>query len=139
MKLEKFMCEVTKALLKGERVGQWEYNGDILISTNGYVGMIVPKHKYIFNGEVSSRCTFIPLEWQEHPLRLTNLQEVKGRTVYRLLKSKEEDFEVLIDEKYMGYFDKDPQFYSISPTSPVIVTEDNMPCGIIMPIKRGDK
>lgn len=139
MKLEKFMCEVTKALLKGERVGQWEYNGDILISTDEHVGMIVPKHKYIFNGEVSSRCTFIPPDWEQHPLRVSNLQEVSGKVVFRVLRSNTEGFEVLINEKYMRYFDKVPQFYSISPTSPVIVTEHNVLCGIIMSAERGDK
>lgn len=36
MKLEKFMCEVTKALVKDKRVMFWEYGDKVVISNDGY-------------------------------------------------------------------------------------------------------
>lgn len=47
MKLEKFMCEVTKALVKDKRVMFWEYGDKVVISHDGYFAMIIPKIRNI--------------------------------------------------------------------------------------------
>ena len=48
MKLEKFMCEVTKALVKDKRVMFWEYDDKVVISHDGYFAMFILNARTIF-------------------------------------------------------------------------------------------
>ena len=48
MKIEKFMTEATKALVRDKRVLFWEYGDKVVISNNGYFAMIIPKQINIF-------------------------------------------------------------------------------------------
>ena len=51
MKIEKYMVETTKALLKEKRVMFWNYEDSVVISNDGYFAMVVPREKFIFNAE----------------------------------------------------------------------------------------
>lgn len=55
MKLEKFMCDVTKALVKGDRVAFRRCGNDrLFITVNGYFGIIIPEDVNIFRHAILS-------------------------------------------------------------------------------------
>ena len=134
MKLEKFMCEVTKALVKDKRVMFLEYGDKVVISQDGYFAMIIPKTRNIFNGEISKSCP-VPYAWYSHKLTDTGqLKEINKTTVHIFETDKGEKIQV--NEKHLNYFDtRSAEFYG-EQKSPVFVSEDGgkTPCGIIMPI-----
>ena len=134
MKLEKFMCEVTKALVRDKRVMFWEYGDKAVISQDGYFAMIIPKIRNIFNREFSN-CYKIPYDWYAHKLADTGqLRKIGKTTVYIFETDKGE--KVQVNEKYLNYFDRRlAEFYG-EPNAAVFVSEDGgkTPCGIIMPI-----
>ena len=134
MKLEKFMCEVTKALVRDKRVMFLEYGDKVVISHNGYFAMIIPKTRNIFNREFPNGYQ-IPYDWYSHKLTDTGqLRKIGGTTVYIFETDKGE--KVQVNEKYLNYFDsRFAEFYG-EQKSPVFVSEDGgkTPCGIIMPI-----
>lgn len=134
MKLEKFMCEVTKALVKDKRVMFWEYGDKVVISHDGYFAMIIPKIRNIFNREFSN-CYKIPYDWYAHKLKDTRqLRKIGGTTVY--IFETDEGKIIQVNEKYMNYFDlRFAEFYGEQGTA-IFVSEDGgkTPCGIIMPI-----
>lgn len=134
MKLEKFMCEVTKALVRDKRVMFCEYGDKLVISPNGYLAMIIPKTRNIFNREISKSCP-VPYDWYSHKLTDTGqLRKIGKTTVYIFETDKGE--KVQVNEKYLNYFDsRFAEFYG-EQKSPVFVSEDGgtTPCGIIMPI-----
>ena len=135
MKLEKFMCEVTKALVRDKRVMFCEYGDKLVISPNGYFAMIIQKTRNIFNGEIYKNCP-VPYDWYSHKLTDTGqLKKIDKTTVHIFETDKGE--KVQVNEKYLDYFD--PQFSEFygEQKSPVFVSEDGgkTPCGIIMPIE----
>ena len=134
MKLEKFMCEVTKKLLKENKVMFWEYGDKVVISHDGYFAMIIPKTRNIFNRELSN-CYQIPYDWYAHKLTDTGqLRKIGKATVHIFETDKGE--KVKINEKYLNYFDlRFAEFYGEQGTA-IFVSEDGgkTPCGIIMPI-----
>ena len=135
MKLEKFMCEVTKALVRDERVAFLEYGDKVVISHNWYFAMIIPKTRNIFNGEISKSCP-VPYDWYSHKLTDTGqLKKIDKTTVHIFETDKGE--KVQVNEKYLNYFD--PQFAEFygEQGRAVFVSEDGgeTPCGIIMTIK----
>lgn len=82
MKLEKFMCEVTKALVKDKRVMFWEYGDKVVISHDGYFAMIIPKIRNVFNRELSN-CYQIPYDLYAHKLTDTwQLRKIGKTTVH---------------------------------------------------------
>ena len=134
MKLEKFMCEVTKAILKDKKVLFWEYGDRIVITHNLFFAMIISKQINIFNHEFSKNNP-IPCDWNSRKLKdtlLSTMIDKKLVHIFFFFKGKK----VYINEKYLNYFDKCPEFYGNSPKTPVFVSEDGgkNPCGIIMPI-----
>ena len=135
MKLEKFMCEVTKALVRDKRVVFCEYGDKVVISHNGYFAMIIPKTRNIFNGEISKSCP-VPYDWYSHKLTDTGqLKKIDKTTVHIFETDKGE--KVQVNEKYLNYFDpRFAEFYGERGTA-IFVSEDGgkTPCGIIMPIK----
>ena len=134
MKLEKFMCEVTKALVKDKRVMFWEYEDKVVISHNGYFAMIIPKIRNVFNREFS-KFYQIPYDWYAHKLLDTGqLKKIDKTTVHIFETDKGE--KVQVNEKYLNYFDEYAEFYG-EQNATVFVSEDGgkTPCGIIMPIK----
>ena len=138
MKLENFMTEVTKALVKDKRVLFWEYGDKVVISYNGYFAMIIPKQRNIFNHEISKNHP-IPCEWNAHKLKDTLLSTMIDKTTVHIFET-EKDKKVQINEKYLNYFDRCAEFYGEYKT-PVFISEDGgkNPCGMIMPIvNRGE-
>lgn len=139
MKLEKFMCEVTKALVKDKRVIFWEYGDKVVISHDRYLAMIIPKTRNIFNGEISKNCP-VPYDWYSHKLTDTGqLKKIDKTTVHIFETDKCEKIQV--NEKHLNYFDsRFAEFYG-EQNAAVFVSEDGgkTPCGIIMPIRERKK
>ena len=134
MKLEKFMCEVTKALVKDKRVMFCEYGDKLVISPNGCFAMIIPKTRNIFNGEISKSCP-VPYDWYSHKLTDTGQLKKIGKETVNIFETDKGE-KVQVNEKYLNYFDsRFAEFYG-EQKSPVFVSEDGgkTPCGIIMPI-----
>ena len=135
MKLEKFMCEVTKALVKDKRVMFWEYGDKVIISHDGYFAMIIPNIRNIFNRDPHNGYQ-IPYDWYAHKLKDTwQLKKIGKETVHVFETDKGEKIQV--NEKYLNYFDtRSAEFYGEQGTA-IFVSEDGgkTPCGIIMPIK----
>lgn len=134
MKLEKFMCEVTKALVRDKRVVFWEYVDKVVISPNGCFAMIIPKTRNIFNGETSKSCP-VPYDWYSHKLTDTGQLKKIDKTIARIFETDKGE-KVQVNEKYLNYFDsRFAEFYG-EQNAAVIVSEDGgkTPCGIIMPI-----
>lgn len=132
MKLEKFMTEVTKAILKDKNVVFWEYGDRVVITHDGFFAMIIPKIRNIFDYEFSKGSP-IPSDWDAHKLKGTpELKKIEKKTV-RILETEKGE-KVQVDEKYLNYFNEDADFYGNSPKSPVYVEENGVLCGMIMPI-----
>lgn len=139
MKLEKFMCEVTKALVKDKRVMFWEYGDKVVISHDGYFAMIIPKIRNIFNRELSN-CYQIPYDWYAHKLKDTGQLRKIGETTFHIFETDKGE-KIQVNEKYLNYFDKRfAEFYG-EQNKAVFVSEDGgkTPCGIIMPIRERKK
>lgn len=141
MKIEKYMVETTKALVKEKKVMFWEYEDSIVISNDGCFAMFVPREKFIFNAELKG--TFmgmIPHDWGSHEMRNTDTFEQRGKKLCRVLKSPVGGWETLIDEKFLKYFDvhTDIKFYQPYEKAAVVVTEGGKLCAIIMPIVKSE-
>ena len=135
MKLEKFMCEVTKALVRDKRVMFCEYGDKLVISPDGCFAMIIPKTRNIFNGEISKSCP-VPYDWYSHKLTDTLLSTMIGKTTVHIFETDKGE-KVQVNEKYLNYFDpRFAEFYGEQGTA-IFVSEDGgkTPCGIIMLIK----
>ena len=133
MKIEKFMCDVTKALVRDKRVLFWEYGDKVVISHNGYFAMIIPKQRNIFNHEISKGSP-IPCDWNANKLKDTEQLRKIGKTTVHIFETENGE-KVQIDEKFLNYFDVCAEFYGKYKTA-VVVSEDGgkNPCGVIMPI-----
>lgn len=134
MKLEKFMCEVTKELVRDKRVMFCEYGDKLVISHNGYFAMIIPKTRNIFNVEISKSCP-VPYAWYSHKLTDTGQLKKIDKTIAHIFETDKGE-KIQVNEKYLNYFDtRSAEFYGEQRTT-VFVSEDGgkTPCGIIMPI-----
>ena len=139
MKLEKFMCEVTKALVKDKRVMFWEYGDKVVISHDGSFAMIIPKTRNIFNREFSN-CYKIPYDWYTHKLKDTWQLKKIGKTTVHIFETDKGE-KIQVNQKYLNYFDlRFAEFYG-EQNAAVFVSEDGgkTPCGIIMPIRERKK
>lgn len=137
MKIEKYMVETTKALLKEKRVMFWNYEDSIVISNDGCFAMFVPREKFIFNAEPKGTFTgMVPRDWQCHEMRYTDTFEQCGKTLCRVLESPAGGWKTLIDEKFLKYFDMNTnvKFYQPYEKAAVVATEGVKLCAIIMPI-----
>lgn len=137
MKIEKYMVETTKALLKEKRVMFWNYEDSVVVSNDGYFAMFVPREKFIFNAEPHVTFTgMLPRDWECHEMRNTDTFEQSGKKLCRVLESVSEKWKTLIDEKFLKYFDtnKSIKFYQPYEKAAVVVTEGGKLCAIIMPI-----
>lgn len=141
MKIEKYMVETTKALVKEKKVMFWEYEDSIVISNDGCFAMFVPREKFIFNAEPHGTFTGrIPHDWESHEMRNTDTFEQRGKKLCRVLKSPVGGCKTLIDEKFLKYFDvyTDIKFYQPYEKAAVVVTEGGKLCAIIMPIVKSE-
>lgn len=141
MKLEKFMLETAKALLKEKKVMFWEYEDSVVISNDGCFAMLVPREKFIFNAEPKGTLIgMLPRDWHYHEMRYTDTCEQCGKKLCRVLESPEGGWETLINEKFLKYFDIDTsvKFYQPYEKAAVVVTEGGKLCAIIMPIVKSE-
>lgn len=141
MKIEKYMVETTKALLKEKKVAFWNYEDSIVISNDGCFAMFVPREKFIFNAEPKGTFTgMIPHDWESHEMRNTDTFEQHEKKMCRVLESPVGGWKTLIDEKLLKYFDMDTKvkFYQAYEKSAVVVTEGGKLCAVIMPIIRAE-
>lgn len=132
MKLEKFMTEVTKAILKDKKVVFWEYGDRVVITHDGFFAMIIPKIRNIFDYEFSKGSP-IPSDWDGNKLKGTSELKKIGKKTVRIFETEKGE-KVQVDEKYLNYFNEYADFYGNSPKSPVYVEENGVLCGMIMPI-----
>lgn len=137
MKLEKYMLETAKALLKEKKVMFWEYENSVVVSNDGYFAMFVPREKFIFNAEPHG--TFmgnLPRNWECNEMRYTDVCEQRGKKLCRVLEPVSGKWKTLIDEKFLKYFDMDTnvKFYQPYEKSAVVATEGGKLCAVIMPI-----
>lgn len=143
MKIEKYMLETAKALLKEKKVAFWNYEDSIVISNDGCFAMFVPREKFIFNAEPRRTFTgMIPRDWESHEMRYTAICEQREKTLCRVLEPVSGGWKTLIDEKFLKYFDVHTRikFYQPYEKAAVVATEGGKLCAIIMPIvKRGVK
>ena len=141
MKIEKYMLETAKALLKEKNVMLWEYEDSIVISNDGYFAMFVPREKFIFNAEPHG--TFmgkLPRNWECSEMRYTDVCEQRGKKLCRVLESPAGGWKTLIDEKFLKYFDMDTnvKFYQPYEKAAVVATEGGKLCAVIMPIVKSE-
>lgn len=137
MKLEKYMLETAKALLKEKKVVFWGYEDSVVVSNDGYFAMFIPREKFIFNIEPKGTFTnMIPRDWESHEMRYTDICEQCGKKLCRVLESPSGGWRTFIDEKFLKYFDVNTnvKFYQPTEKSAVVVTEGGKLCAIIMPI-----
>lgn len=149
MKLEKYMLETAKALLKEKKVTFWEYEDSIVVSNDGYFAMFVPREKFIFNAEPKGTFAgMIPCDWQCHEMRYTDVCEQRytniynrgEKKLYHVLESVSGKWKTLIDEKFLKYFDMNTnvKFYQPYEKAAVVATEGGTLCAIIMPIVKSE-
>lgn len=142
MKIEKYMLETAKAILKEKKVMFWEYEDSVVISNDGYFAMFVPREKFIFNAEPQRTFTgILPRDWESHEMRYTDTCEQLGKKLCRVLESVSGKWKTLIDEKLLKYFDMNTsiKFYQPYEKAAVVVTECGKLCAVIMPIMRKEK
>lgn len=133
MRLEKFMCEVTKALLREKKVVFWEYGEKVIISHDGFFAMVIPKSQNIFNHEFSTGIP-IPCDWDSHKLKDTTVIKRIRNKIFRIFETDKGE-KLQVDEKYLDYFSGDAEFYGNSTKGPVYVEEIGVLRGMIMPVK----
>lgn len=141
MKIEKYMLETAKALLKEKKVMLWEYEDSVVVSNDGYFAMFVPREKFIFNAEPHRTFTGkLPRDWQCHEMRYTDTFEQHGKKLCRVLESPSGKWKTLIDEKFLKYFDMNTniKFYQPYEKAAVVATEGGKICAIIMPIVKSE-
>jgi hypothetical protein len=137
MKIEKYMLETAKAMLKEKNVMLWEYEDSIVVSNDGYFAMFVPREKFIFNAEPHG--TFmgkLPRNWECNEIRYTDVCEQHGKKLCRVLEPVSGKWKTLIDEKFLKYFDMSTRvkFYQPYEKAAIVATEGGKVCAVIMPI-----
>lgn len=139
MKIEKYMLETAKAMLKEKNVMLWEYEDSIVVSNDGYFAMFVPREKFILNAEPKGTFAgMIPRDWQSHEMRYTDTCEQHEKKLCHVLESISGKWKTLIDEKFLKYFDMNTgvKFYQPYEKAAVVVTEGGKLCAIVMPIMK---
>lgn len=141
MKIEKYMLETAKALLKEKNVAFWEYEDSVVISNDGCFAMFVPREKFIFN--VEPKGTFagmLPRDWEFHEMRYTDTFEQHEKKLCCVLESVSGKWKTLIDEKFLKYFDMGTNIRLYQPyeKAAVVATEGGKLCAIIMPIVKSE-
>lgn len=128
MKIEKFMCDVTRALLKGKNVHFWKQDNKTCITFNGIFAMIVPNN--IFNCEISQ---IQPFDWYEYtkPCKDTKELKVSGKDMLRVIEANGK--KIYLNEKYVKYFDN-PEFFTNGKGGIAIKERGNV-VGIIMEVR----
>ena len=141
MKIEKYMVETTKALLREQKVMIWEYEDSVVVSNDGYFAMFVPREKFIFNAEIHGTFTgIIPRDWECREMRYTDVCEQHGKKLCRVLEPVSGKWKTLIDEKFLKYFDMNTsiKFYQPYEKAAVVATEVGKLCAVIMPIVKSE-
>lgn len=132
MKLEKFMCDVTKALVKGDRVAFRRCGeGRLFITVNCYFGIIIPEDVNIFRHPIISTWE-IPADWNCHEIKSMLVEEVDGKRLLRVFKG--EFGETRLDDKLLKYFSNDAKAYQTKENGAVYIAEGGTLCGAIMPV-----
>lgn len=136
MKLEKFMCDVTKALVKGNKVAFRRCGeGRLFITVNGCFGIIIPEDANIFHHAILSPWE-IPADWDCHEIKSMLVAEVDGKRLLRVFKG--EFGETRINDKFLKYFSNDARAYQTKENGAVYIAEGGTLCGAIMPIVKSE-
>lgn len=136
MKIEKFMCDVTKALVKGDRVAFRRCGKDkLFITVNNYFGIIIPEDVNIFRHAILSPWE-IPADWNCHEIKSMLVAEVDGKRLLRVFKGK--FGETRLDDKFLKYFSNDAKAYQTKENGCVYISEGGTLCGVIMPIVKSE-
>lgn len=141
VKIEKYMVETTKALLKEKKVMFWEYEDSIVVSNDGCFAMFVPREKFIFNVEPHGTFTgMLPRDWECNEMRVLLVGEYADKKLCRVLEPVSGKWKTLIDEKFLKYFDMNTsvKFYQPYEKAAVVATEGGKLCAIIMPIVKSE-
>ena len=141
MKIEKYMVETAKVLLKEKKVWVWNYEDSVVVSNDGHFAMFVPREKFIFNVEPKGTFTgMIPRDWEFHEMRYTDICEQRDKKLCRVLESPAGGWKTLIDEKFLKYFDMNAivKLYQPYEKSAVVVAEGGKLCAVVMPIIRAE-
>lgn len=146
MNINKAQREIFNAMLAGHNVHQFELGENrVFITPDGYHGFVLSYSQIQINLDkipTMKGFQFESIVTEENLCTLTKellLDERRGRKAY-LRKLKNEKFVAYFDERFMQCF-QNPKFYSTSPSSTIVVTEDvsatrqNELVGVIMPRK----
>lgn len=139
MKIEKYIVETAKAILKEKNVMICEYEDSIVVSNDGCFAMFVPSEKFIFNAEPKGTFAgMLPRDWECHEMRNTDTFERLGKKLCRVLEPVSGKWKTLIDEKFLKYFDMHTsiKFYQPYQKAAVVATEGGKLCAIVMPIMK---
>lgn len=135
MKLEKFMVEITKALIKDKKVLFWQHGHSVMMSYNGFFGILIPEEKNVFNHEINNSAP-IPENEISIPLMFTTECRKSGKETYNVMVSRNGKWSTYVNEKFIKYFDDDAEYFQENPKSAICVFENNVLCGVIMPYTR---
>lgn len=89
MKIERYMVETAKALLKEKNVAFWEYEDSIVVSNDSYFAMFVPREKFIFNAEPHGTFTgMLPRNWECNEMRVLLVGEYAGKKIVQSVRTR---------------------------------------------------
>ena len=146
MNINKAQRELFNAMLAGRNLRRFELGENrVFITPDGYHGFVLSYSQIQINLDKIETMKAFPFQsiiTEENLCKLSKeilLDERRGRKRY-LRKLKNEKFIAYFDDKYMQCF-QNPKFYSTSPTSTIVVTEDisatrkNEMVGVIIPVR----
>ena len=137
MNLNKITSEICKAFLQKSDICVGEYGDCVAVFPDGYRAYFIPKEQFPFDVEklTNKRIDvqrFIPKNTRD--ATLTNKMQVLEKHTIQALTDG--DVEVWVDVKFLKDFIGKSTRYEIStPTTPVLVYEDEKLTGMICPVR----
>ncbi len=139
MNLRAINSSIFKTFQSLERPNIIECKENIAYCPNGFVGFIIPDQSMIFDKSkfklIVSDLKFYKTNDDIHIIETNRAILNKGRI---LKKFKSKEFNVYINQKFLSFFDN-PKLFSFGKDKRVLVYEQDVLCGIIMPVVLSDK
>jgi hypothetical protein len=140
MKLDKVLCDVCKAYVAGKPIVIGDYNDStVFVSADGFCGYFIPKSKFPLDRQVilGDRGPFNIGRVIPSPDRLTNAtmtdrQRLVDKKVLQCLTDGKRD--VWVNANFLKAFSPYATFQISEGMSPVLVYEDTVLTGLILPI-----